>query len=170
MGLDYFFTVKGPDTRPGREPVSFALSRASSMGPCLAAYARLHCPGQQGPERYCLTQADWDGFMGALRAQLSLIEALTNCVESVFDYDPDIPDGIRSPGAEDWKRLAAFERWFTDLFRGSAFHAASPFSLDRAHFEAGVERAFALLLWLRLDAEVQEALQDPEKRVYLLIG
>ena len=170
MGLDYFFAVKGPDTRPGLEPISFALSRASSMGPCLAAYAKRHCPGVQGPDRYCLTRTDWNGFMGALRARLPLIEALTDCVDSVFDDDPDIPDGIHSPGAEDWKRLAAFERWFADLFRGFAYDNAEPFSLDRAHFEAGVERAFALLLWLRLDAEVQEALQDPEKRVYLLIG
>ena len=170
MGLDFFFFVKGLDTPPGQEPMGYALSRASSMGPCLAAYAKRHCPGPQGPERFCLTRGDWEAFTEALREQLPLIEALTDCVESVFDFDPDVPDGIRPPGAEDWKRLAAFDRWFCDLFRAPARSWAEPFSLERRHFETGVERAYALALWLRLDADVRQALEEPENRVYLLIG
>ncbi len=171
MGTDYFFVVKDSDSKPGKEILSFALSRASSMGPCLQAYADLHVSSPQIPGVYCLTKTDWDGFMKALRAELPLISGLTACVQSVFEFDPDIPDEIRAPGPEDWKQLALFDRWFDGFF--SAFKAKqnnSIFSLEESHFHRGVLRAFALQLWLELDPEVQKALQNPQNRIYLLIG
>lgn len=171
MGIDYFFAIKDPDSKPGQEALSFALSRASSMGPCLRAYADLHASGPEAPGRYCLTKADWDGFMKALRAVLPLISGLTACVQSVFDFDPDIPDQIRSPGPEDWKRLALFDRWFDGFFLASkARQNDSLFSLEESHFHRGVLRAFALQLWLELDPEVQKALRNPQNRIYLLLG
>ena len=170
MEIDYFFSVGRSDEKLWQRPVDFALSRASSMGPCLAAYAARHIPGGR-KSRYCLSRADWNGFIQALESQRPLLQALGDCVLSVFDHDPDMPDEVRDPGPEDWKRLAAFEGWFDAIFQGRFGRASSqPFSISPEHFQSRVEWAFALLKWLELDALVQEALSDPLRSVYLDIG
>lgn len=171
MGTDYYFSVKRRDTAPGRAALSFALSRASSMGPLLARYARLHGDSSGAPERYVLTPEQWEGFAEELYGQRGLLSALASCVLSVFDFDPDVPEEIRPPEPPDWERLARFEHWLRRVFGQSAHGSPEPvFSLDEAHFRRGVSWAWDLRRWLELAPEIREALRDPQSLVFLDVG
>lgn len=171
MGRDYYFDVKLPDGDPRTATLSLVLPRGSSTGPFLASYARRHLDSPRAPDQYVLTGAQWNGFMEELYAQENLIRALANCVVSVFDFDPDVPDEIREPQSADWQKLARFEQWVIRVFGHSADGSPeSVFSLETEHFRRGVIWAWDLAYWLELDPEIQEALHNPQSLVFLGIG
>ena len=171
MGTDDFFSVKRQDADARSAALSFVLPRPGSMGPFLARYAKFHTQSPKAPDQYCLTAAQWNGFMEELYAQEGLLRDLADCVRSVFDFDPDVPDEIREPQPADWEKLARFERWVIRIFGHSADGSPEPvFSLDKAHFQRGVIWAYELTRWLELDPEIREALRDPQNLVFLSIG
>ena len=171
MGRDYFLDVKPPDGDARTAALSLVLPRGSSTGPFLASYARHHLDSPGAPDQYVLTGSQWDGFMEELYAQESLIRALANCVVSVFDFDPDVPDEIREPQPADWQKLARFEQWVIRVFGHSADGSPEPvFSLETEHFRRGVIWAWDLSYWLELDPEIRAALRDTQNLIFLVIG